>query len=100
MLDWKFKGEDVLRQSQLDYAIIRPGGLIDKPGGKDALMIDQGDHIIGTISRENLTTVILHVLFFPTKLGITFEVIDSDQNKKIDWTEQFATLTPDRPIAN
>lgn len=95
VLDWKLKGEDILRQSCLDYAIIRPGGLIDTPGGKHTLLIDQGDRIMGTISREDVAAIAIQTLLFPKSLKVTFEVIESDRQNNSHWFEAIAALTPD-----
>ena len=95
VLEWKLKGEDCLRQSSLDFAIIRPGGLINTPGGQHGLIIDQGDCIMGTISREDVAAIVLHTLYFPKKLGVTFEVIETEQEDEINWLEAFTALSPD-----
>ncbi len=95
VLDWKLKGEEILRASNLSYAIIRPGKLLDTPGRRYDLTIAQGDHIVGMISRDDLATIILHMLFFPKKLRVTFGVIEAEQKNKIGWIEQFPTLSPD-----
>lgn len=95
VLDWKSKGEDVLRQSGMEYAIIRPGGLTDTRGGKNTIHIDQGDRIMGTISRADLASIILQVLIFPKPLRVTFEAIETDQKVTLNWNERFADLSPD-----
>lgn len=41
----KRRGEDHLRASGLGYTIIRPGPLVDEPGGYKALVFDQGDRV-------------------------------------------------------
>ncbi|GFP98708.1 hypothetical protein PHJA_002014700 [Phtheirospermum japonicum] len=38
-------GEDSLRRSGLGYTIIRPGPLVEEPGGQRALIFDQGNRI-------------------------------------------------------
>jgi len=95
VLDWKLRGEDSLRKSRLDYAIIRPGGLMYTPGGQRALMIDQGDRIMGTISREDVAAIAIQALHFPKKLKVTFEVIESERQNRTNWFEAIAALSPD-----
>ena len=95
VLDWKSKGEDALRQSHLEYAIIRPGGLKNTPGGKRAIHLDQGDRIMGTISRADLAAIILQAIIFPKPLQVTFEVIESDHNEVRSWDDRFSSLSPD-----
>jgi len=95
ILDWKLKGEEALRQSGLDYAIVRPGGLKDTPGGNHALVFDQGDHILGTLSREDLADTCLQALDGLCKSPVTFEVVEADQKGHPDWAKLFAALVPD-----
>lgn len=95
ILNWKLKGEDVLRQSGLDYTIVRPGCLKDTPGGNHALIFDQGDHILGTLSREDLANTCLQALNEQQRSAVTFEVIESDQKGHPNWARLFAALVPD-----
>lgn len=95
VLKWKFKGEQVLRKSGLDYVIIRPGGLKDTPGGGRKLIFDQGDRLLGMISRSDLANICLHALQYPHPLRVTFEVIEADQKDKAQWHPQFASLVMD-----
>jgi len=93
ILTWKLKGEARLRESGLDYAIVRPGGLKDTPGGLRKLVIDQGDRIMGTISRADVAETCLYALQYPQPLCTTFEVIETDQKGKTDWKNLFSTLS-------
>lgn len=95
ILDWKLKGEEALRQSGLNYAIVRPGGLKDTPGGCHPLVFDQGDHIHGTISREDLAETCLEALHGLHPSPVTFEVVEADQKGCPDWTQLFDALVPD-----
>ena len=95
VLEWKLKSEQVLRESGLDYAIIRPGGLTDAPGSRQILLFGQGDTISGTLSRANLAEICLAALAYPAPARVTFEAIESDQTGRRDWTKLFALLTPD-----
>jgi uncharacterized protein YbjT (DUF2867 family) len=94
VLDWKFKGEEVLRQSGLNYTIIRPGGLKNTPGSKHALIFDQGDQVSGTISRADLAEVCLHALHHPNSDCTTFEVIEGEPCQQPDWVRLFSVLQP------
>lgn len=38
-MDAKFKGEEILRKSGLDYCVVRPGGLTDTSGGESLLAV-------------------------------------------------------------
>ncbi|CAI9097128.1 OLC1v1033469C1 [Oldenlandia corymbosa var. corymbosa] len=46
----KKAGEDSLRKSGLGYTIVRPGPLMEEPGGQRALIFDQGNRISQGIS--------------------------------------------------
>jgi len=95
ILEWKLKGEEALRESVLDYAIIRPGGLKDTPGGERMLVLSQGDDMLGMISRSDLAEICLQALQYPHKLNVTFEVIESDQEKQPQRRPQLASLVMD-----
>lgn len=95
ILDWKRKGEEALRESGLDYAIIRPGGLKDTPGGKRKLIFSQGDHLLGMLSRSDLAEICLQALQYPHPLNVTFEVIESDQGQPAQFQAQIASLATD-----
>jgi uncharacterized protein YbjT (DUF2867 family) len=95
VLEWKFKSEQVLQESGLEYAIVRPGGLTDAPGGKQTLLFGQGDSIRGTLSRADLAEICLAALAHPTPARVSFEAIESDQTGHRDWAKLFASLTPD-----
>ena len=95
ILEWKFKGEEVLRQSGLDYAIIRPGGLKDTPGGVRKLIFGQGDRLLGMISRSDLAEICLKALQYPHTLRVTFEVIEDETQDKAHGQLQFASLAMD-----
>jgi uncharacterized protein YbjT (DUF2867 family) len=95
ILDCKLKGEDVLRQSGLDYTIIRPGGLTDKPGGSNALIFGQGDQITGMLSRDDLAEICLQALQHPHLSRVTFEAIDAGKKGFPNWVNLFVSLQPD-----
>jgi len=95
ILDWKRKGEETLQNSPLDYAIIRPGGLLDSPGGMRDLIVDQGDQIVGTISRETVAETCLVALQYPRPLRVCFEIIETEQKGTPHWNTLFGALSPD-----
>jgi len=68
----KGKADEELRNSGLDYTIVRPTSLTDDPG---AGLVEAGeivDH--GTISRDDVAGVLATVLKVDTTIGKTFEV--------------------------
>jgi len=95
ILDWKRKGEETLRESGLDHAIIRPGGLKDTPGGTQDLIFDQGDRVMGTVSRSDVAETCLNALQYPQRLCTTFEVIEADHKGALNWSVLFSSLLQD-----
>jgi uncharacterized protein YbjT (DUF2867 family) len=96
VLDWKFKGEEVLRGSGLPYTIIRPGGLVDTNGFQHTLVFDQGDRISGVVRRADVAEVCLRALDYPQSIGATFEVIENGEAIAPDWDQLFSTLSKDQ----
>eukprot|EP01024_Parvocaulis_polyphysoides_P009351 TRINITY_DN12922_c0_g1_i2.p2 TRINITY_DN12922_c0_g1~~TRINITY_DN12922_c0_g1_i2.p2 ORF type:complete len:189 (-),score=39.51 TRINITY_DN12922_c0_g1_i2:324-890(-) len=77
VLDWKYAGEKVIRDSGLSYTIVRPTRLREDEefAQEDAFLeIEQGDYITGSIGNPQLGNVIDTVLQEPLAIGKTFEV--------------------------
>lgn len=99
VLDWKLKGEDVLRSSGLIYTIIRPGGLTDDPGGASGFKVGQGDTISGgRISRSDVAAICLAALDAIASYHTTFEVVADEGDPPADLTGLFAVLKTDREL--
>jgi hypothetical protein len=79
----------------LSYAIIRPGGLVDPSEGQKLLVIDQGDKILGTISRKALAETCLCAADYPQNLHMTFEIIESEEYGYQGCGEIFSNLEMD-----
>ena len=98
-LAWRFKGEEYLRASGLTYTIVRPGGLVNEPGGQKGLRLEQGDAwrplLRSTLSRDDLALVLIEVLRQPGARNTTFEVVNDATAAPGAWRDRFATLTPD-----
>ncbi len=92
VLSWKWQGEEALRTSDMNYTIIRPGGLKNTKGGQKGLKFDQGDRILGMVSRADVAEVCLQALNHPQSHCTTFEVIESDQPATVDWAALFSML--------
>jgi hypothetical protein len=65
----KRRGEEQLRTSGLGYAIIRPGPLVDEPGGYKALVFDQGDRVTQSVSYADVADICLRTLREPEVRG-------------------------------
>ncbi|CCQ66954.1 hypothetical protein CWATWH0402_3772 [Crocosphaera watsonii WH 0402] len=94
ILTWKLKGEDVLRQSGLNYTIIRPCALTEKPGDK-ALFFEQGDNLKGQVSRDAIADLCLQLLQYPSACQKTFEVCEQEKPYQGQIKEAIAALKTD-----
>ncbi|CAN1847401.1 Protein HIGH CHLOROPHYLL FLUORESCENCE PHENOTYPE 173, chloroplastic, partial [Linum perenne] len=90
ILTFKLKGEDVIRESGVPYAIVRPCALTEEPAGAD-LIFEQGDNITGKISREEVARICIAALESPYACDKTFEV-----KSVIPFSEPF-TVDPENP---
>jgi len=95
VLIWKFKGEEVVRNSGVVYTIVRPGGLIDKPGGENEVVFDQGDTASGMIPRADVAKVCVAALVYPEARNRTFELVGGDGPFSDDLQNKFAGLVGD-----
>lgn len=95
VLLWKLRGEDALRDSGVPYTIVRPGGLVNIPGGQQALVFAQGDTTSGRISREDVALICIAALNQPAAINKTFETFSSEEPGTNDWAALFAALEPD-----
>ena len=95
VLIWKGWGEEALRNSGVPYTIVRPGGLINAPGGKEGLVFSQGDTTAGRINREDVALICIAALDNPAAMGKTFETFSSEEPGSNDWTALFDALQAD-----
>jgi uncharacterized protein YbjT (DUF2867 family) len=99
VLVWKLKGEDYLRASGIPYTIIRPGGLLNEPGGKGDIVFEQGDRKLSgalSIPREDVALVCVEALKHTDARNRTFEVYRAADGPPVsDWKAKFAGLKPD-----
>ncbi|KAK3427934.1 hypothetical protein EUGRSUZ_F04061 [Eucalyptus grandis] len=74
VLKAKRAGEDSLRRSGLGYMIIRPGPLMEEPGGQRALIFDQGNRISQGISCADVADICVKALHDSTARNKSFDV--------------------------
>lgn len=98
-LEWRFKGEEHLRDSGLGYTVVRPAGLVNRPAGEQGLRIEQGDIwkplLRSTLSREDLAQVLIESLANAGARNATFEIANDPGRPPGDWRAQLSTLEPD-----
>ena len=73
----KAEADEALRQSGLDYTILRPGSLTDQPGAgrvRMAASLTRAD-----IPRADVASVLAHLLDMPETIGCQFDVTAGDQ---------------------
>jgi uncharacterized protein YbjT (DUF2867 family) len=72
----KSEADERLMESDLDYTIVRPGGLTDDRGtGRVTVGTDLRP---GAIPRDDVAAVLMAVLEAPGSIGKTFEVVSGD----------------------
>ncbi|MBW4472640.1 MAG: CIA30 family protein [Stenomitos rutilans HA7619-LM2] len=94
ILTWKRRGEEAVRESGIPYTIVRPCALTEAPRGKQ-LILEQGDHLRGAISRDDVATLCIHAIEQPSACNVTFEVKAEDIDRPVSWTTLFSNLKPD-----
>ena len=65
-----------LQESELDYTIVRPGGLTDDPGTGRVRVGTGLDY--GYVPRDDVAAVLLAALEEPNSIGKTFELVSGD----------------------
>jgi uncharacterized protein YbjT (DUF2867 family) len=73
----KAGADDRLRESGLDYTIVRPGGLTNESGTGRVLVGTDLDY--AQVPRDDVAAVLLAVLEQPGSIGKTFELVSGDQ---------------------
>ncbi|MFI6596492.1 SDR family oxidoreductase [Nonomuraea sp. NPDC050536] len=96
ILGARFAGEEAVRRSGLPYTIVRPSWLTGRPGGRSALLLDQGDNGDGQVSREDIAEICVQALRAPAARGKTFEVYGVPGDPVADWAAAFAKLEGDQ----
>ena len=75
ILGIKAESEEKLRQSGVNYCIIRPCGLNDDWPTGSRPILSQGDIAAGRMHRKDVATLLVDVLSTPEATGKTFEAI-------------------------
>jgi uncharacterized protein YbjT (DUF2867 family) len=94
VLIWKAKGEQAVRDSGVPYTIVRPGGLVNKPGGQP-VRLEQGDTGTGIIPRADVARICVAALMYPGARNRTFEAFSGEGPPGDEWELLFAGLKAD-----
>ncbi|XP_078168060.1 NAD(P)-binding Rossmann-fold superfamily protein isoform X2 [Carex rostrata] len=107
VLKFKKMGEDLVRNSGIPYTIIRPGRLTDGPytsydlntllkataGERRAVVIDQGDNLVGEVSRLVVAEACIQALDIECTEGQIYEINsvkgDGPGSDPVKWRELF-----------
>lgn len=76
----KTKAEDYLTTSDLDYTIIRPGGLMDKEAQGRAYLTED-TRSMSWIRRADLARLVVQALDDPRAIGKTYHAFDPDRTR-------------------
>ncbi|GFR47429.1 hypothetical protein Agub_g9149 [Astrephomene gubernaculifera] len=96
VVEAKRRGEENLRLSGLGYTIIRPGTLLDEPGGYRALVFDQGDRITEAIAAADVADICLRALHEPEGRNKTFDVCYEYQAAEGNALYELVAHVPDK----
>jgi len=98
LLEWKRRGERLLRVSGLPYTIVRPGWFDAGSGSHQQVDLRQGDGIeYGPVRRDHVDETIVQALLTEAATGRTVEVFSADGPVLTDWPDAFRAAEPDRP---
>lgn len=100
VLVWKRKAEACLVESGIDYTIVRPGGLIDRPGGARELLTGKDDDFLKrpiegappAIPRADVAEVVVQALLAPQARNKAFDLISKPEEISTAPTTDFASL--------
>jgi uncharacterized protein YbjT (DUF2867 family) len=94
--EWKTRGEEYLKRSGLDYTIIGPGGLEDRPSsGEGVRLLTRADYRGGQIARGDVALVAVTSLGNPAATGKTFAVIRDESLPADAWRTMLGELPLD-----
>ncbi len=97
ILVWKWLGEDYLRDSEMESAILRPGNLNDDPGGVTGVDLLQIDSTANRrqIPRADVAAVSVHCMENPDCKNKTFELFSDLEGAVDGWKATLGGLKED-----
>ncbi len=97
ILVWKWLGEDYLRDSDMESAILRPGNLNDEPGGVTGVDLLQIDSTANRrqIPRADVAAVSVHCMESADCKNKTFEMFSDLEGAVDGWKATLAGLKED-----
>ena len=96
-LAWRYRLEDVIRRSGLDYTIVRAGFLTNAPPGRRAVELSQNALPLAPryrIARADVAELFVAALDHPKASHTTLEAV-SRKGQREDWNTLLSRLSPD-----
>jgi uncharacterized protein YbjT (DUF2867 family) len=100
-LVWRRRAEEAIRESSVDYTIVRAGVLLNRPGGLRPILLTQQALPLSLrhrIARADVAEVFVAAVGEPRASRATFEVVWSGQRCAVPWTEALRTLRSDKDV--
>lgn len=88
-VDAKTRAEEYLRQSALDWTIIRPGGLVSEPATGNGILVEDAE-MHGFINRADVADLAYDVLRDPSTTCRAFAAVDSNRANSVNAIRPFA----------
>ena len=96
VLDWKRRGERLLRASGLPATIVRPGWFATLGATNQAVALEQGDTRHGDqVDTRQVAEALVQAVMTDAAVGKTLELFAARGPAPADWTPLFAGLDPD-----
>lgn len=93
---FKWLGEDYLRDGDLPYTIVRPGGLGRDEGGKQGITMTPSRGLAtGFIQRADVAKVLVAALGNKDAARKTIEIVGDAEGKPDEWRDDFAGIEAD-----
>jgi uncharacterized protein YbjT (DUF2867 family) len=97
LLDWKRRGERLLRASGLSYTIVRPGWFDAGTGAEQHVDLRQGDRTeYGPVRRIDVAETLVQAIRTPCAVKRTVEVFSIEGAPITDWESAFAATQQDQ----
>jgi len=101
ILLWKRKAEMYLKASGLDYAIVHPGGLLDKEGGKRELLAGLDDSLLSgdrrSVPRADVARVAVACLTLAEARNVSFDLASREEGEGSGATTDVGALLANLP---
>lgn len=88
----KLQAEKYIRQSGINYTIVRPGGLTDSPPSGNIVMAPEDTLYEGSISRDSVASIAVEALLHPEASNKVVEIVSRSNAPKKSAKELFAAV--------